>query len=131
MEKPEFWISGNVPSSKNNKVWTGKYLVHSAATKKWLKTSTPDWLAQRHEFLKALKGLPLPYYIEFTFVRGARHRFDYINAAQIVFDTMQECGWIPNDDGDTVKPYFEDYIYNKANPGVMIRILRTKPDHKW
>jgi hypothetical protein len=28
-------LKGRIPSKKNNKVWTGKYLVSSAKYKKW------------------------------------------------------------------------------------------------
>lgn len=125
----EFFISGNTPSSKNNRVWTGKYFIPSKNTIAWRKNTKQEWLSQRLRFIEEISKLPTPYYIELTFVRKSKHRFDYINIAQSVMDEMKHHGWLSDDDADNVKPYFGDYIYDKENPGVIIRILKTKPSH--
>lgn len=39
----EFYISGNTPSSKNNRVWTGTFFVASDLTKKWRKITVNEW----------------------------------------------------------------------------------------
>lgn len=124
-----FWISGNTPSSKNNRVWTGSYFIASKATTRWRRDTKKEWLSQRQEFIESLVGLPKPYYIELTFVRRTKHRFDYINIAQGVMDEMVEHGWLQDDDAENAKPYFGDFEYNKDNPGVKIRVLKRKPIH--
>lgn len=123
------FIGGNTPSSKNSRVWTGQYFIPSAYTRKWLKKSKSEWINKKEEFLKGLEGLPKPYYIEFTFIRKTRHKFDYINIAQAVQDQMTHYGWLSDDNADEMKPYFGDYKYDKLNPGVIIRILKEKPKH--
>jgi hypothetical protein len=125
----QLWISGNTPSSKNAKVWTGSHLVNSKAVQQWLKATKEEWEYQREYFINAISELPFPLYIEFTFYRKSKHKFDYINMAQIVQDIMVEVKWLPEDNADILKPYFGDYIYNKKNPGVLIKILKTKPKH--
>ena len=124
-----FWISGNTPSSKNSKVWTGTYFIPSANTRQWLRATKKEWIAQRDAFKEALLGLRKPYYIEFTFVRKSRHKFDYINIAQAPCDQMKEYGWLDDDDMDNIKPYFGDYRYDKLSPGCIIKILKRRPEH--
>lgn len=124
-----YYISGNTPSSKNAKVWTGTHLVNSKAVQSWLKSTKEEWEYQRETFKDAISELPFPLYIEFTFYRKSKHKFDYINMAQIICDTMVEFKWLPEDDADVIKPYFGDYVYNKDKPGVLIKILKEKPKH--
>ena len=124
-----FYISGNTPSSKNSRVWTGQYFIPSAATRKWIRKTKSEWIKQKEEFKKALKGLESPYYIEFTFIRRTKHRFDYINIAQAPLDQMKFYGWLEDDNSSVVKPYFADYQYDKTNPGLIIKILKQKPNH--
>lgn len=128
-ETPTFWISGNTPSSKNGRVWTGNNFLPSAYTRVWIRRTKPEWIAQKEKFLEAIRDIGKPYYIELTFVRKSRHRFDYINIAQIICDMMKEHGWITDDNADEMKPYFADYIYDKGNPGVIIKIIKEKPKH--
>lgn len=124
-----FWISGNTPSSKNNKIWTGQYFVVSASTSKWQRLTKNEWIYQRQRFIETIVSLPKPYYIELTFIRHSRHRFDYINIAQGVFDEMVKHGWLLDDNAENVKPYFGDFQYDKVNPGVFIKVLKQKPIH--
>lgn len=124
-----FYISGNTPSSKNSRVWTGQYFIPSAATRKWLKKSKLEWLSQKKRFLEVIAQVQKPYYIEFTFIRRTKHRFDYINIAQAPLDQMTYHGWLEDDNANVVKPYFGDYLYDKSNPGLIIKVLKNKPSH--
>ena len=140
---PEFFIPGNVPSSKNSKIATSKGVFPSKTVQKYLrslgiksysskkgvehyKTRTPLL-----EFiLKGALGHWQPQYpvkIGFYFVRGTKHKFDYINAIQIIQDLLVAYGVIKDDDADHVIPYIwkvkgKFYDYNKKNPGVWIKI---------
>ena len=71
-----------------------------------------------------LKGKKKPYNIEFTFYRKTKRKFDYINAAQIVQDLMVKHGWIDDDNCTEMKPYFGNYVHQKDNPGVFIKVLK-------
>ena len=51
----EIFIPGNVSSSKNGKQWTGKYLIHSKTTMRYIKETKEDYLRIRKEFLEELK----------------------------------------------------------------------------
>lgn len=127
------FISGNTPSSKNSKriititnKKTGKKttrLINSEVTEKYIKNSKVDWLVNKNEFLKMLKSKEKPYKIELYFIRDSRRRFDYINAAQIIFDLMQEYGYIEDDDSTNVIPIFKGFEVDKARTGVKIEVL--------
>nr|DAR72671.1 MAG TPA: crossover junction endodeoxyribonuclease [Caudoviricetes sp.]DAY20531.1 MAG TPA: crossover junction endodeoxyribonuclease [Caudoviricetes sp.] len=122
------FISGNTPSSKNSKQFvtlkTGKtLLINSKTVQKYLKESKADWLINKNEFLKMLKGKEKPYKVELFFIRDSRRRFDYINAAQIIFDLMQEYGYIEDDDSTNIIPIFKGYKVDKEMAGVKIEVL--------
>lgn len=127
------FITGNTPSSKNSKriititnKKTGKKttrLINSEVTEKYIKTSKTDWILNKRNFLKMLENKEKPYKIELFFIRDSRRRFDYINAAQIIFDLMQEYGYIEDDDSTNVIPVFSGFKVDKARAGVEIRVL--------
>lgn len=127
------FIPGNTPSSKNSKrIITitdkktrkkTKRLINSEVTEKYIKTSKTDWILNKRNFLKMLENKEKPYKIELFFIRDSRRRFDYINAAQIIFDLMQEYGYIEDDDSTNVIPIFKGFEVDKARTGVEIRVL--------
>lgn len=122
------FINGNTPSSKNSKQFVtlknGKtMLLNSKTVQNYIKKSKADWLLNKNEFLKMLKDKEKPYRIELYFIRDSKRRFDYINSAQIVFDLMQEYGYIDDDDSTNVIPVFKGFEVDKARAGVEIRVL--------
>ena len=122
------FIAGNTPSSKNSKQFvtlkSGKtLLINSKTVQKYIKESKADWLVNKNEFLKMLKGKEKPYKIELYFIRDSKRRFDYINAAQIIFDLMQEYGYIEDDDSQNIIPVFKGYKVDKLNAGVEINVI--------
>ena len=127
------FISGNTPSSKNSKriikitnKKTGKKttrLINSEVTEKYIKISKTDRILNKRKFLKMLENKEKPYRIELYFIRDSRRRFDYINAAQIIFDLMQEYGYIEDDDSTNVIPIFKGFEVDKVRAGVEIRVL--------
>lgn len=123
------FIKGNTPSSKNSKQFVtlknGKtMLLNSKTVQKYIKESKGDWLVNKNEFLKMLKGKEKPYKIELYFIRDSRRKFDYINAAQIVFDLMQHYDYIDDDDSTNIIPVFKGFEVDKARAGVEIRVLK-------
>ena len=136
------FIPGNVPSSKNSKVMTKKGIFHSKTVRKYLqKLGVKKYSAKGFEnyknrpnlFLKAvsplkmeiLKSDPPPFLVTFFFVRGTRHRFDFINACQIICDLLVAHGVIEDDNMDFLIPMpvridGEWYNYNKESPGVWL-----------
>ena len=119
-----FTIPGNTPSSKNSRIWTGKYSIASAATRKWKLATDEYWKEQAKAFRKESKDLPKPLYIEFKFYRKSRHKFDMINIAQAVQDAMVKFDWIDDDNADELIPVFVPYEYDNKNPKVEIKILK-------
>ena len=122
------FIAGNTPSSKNSKQFvtlkSGKtLLINSKTVQKYLKESKADWILNKRNFLKMLENKEKPYKIELFFIRDSKRRFDYINAAQIIFDSMQEYGYIEDDDSTNVIPIFKGFEVDKARAGVEIRVL--------
>ena len=127
------FIKGNTPSSKNSKriititnKKTGKKttrLINSEVTEKYIKNSKADWILNKNNFKKMIKDKEKPHKIELFFIRDSKRKFDYINAAQIIFDLMQEYGYIEDDDSTNVIPIFKGFEVDKARAGVEIRVL--------
>ena len=108
------FIAGNTPSSKNSKQFvtlkSGKtMLLNSKTTQNYIKNSKTDWLLNKNKFLSMVKNKSKPYKIELFFIRDSRRKFDYINAAQIIFDLMQEYGYIEDDDSQNIIPVFKGF----------------------
>lgn len=121
-----FFILGNVPSSKNGKRWTGKYLIHSKTTMRYIKETKEDYLRLSKDFKKELKKYDAPYTISFKFIRNSKRKFDYVNPLQTVQDLMVKYEWIEDDNATFLLPVFEVYEYNKVKPGVLITIKSNK-----
>lgn len=123
----EFFIPGNVPSSKNSKIFTGRHLIWSKSAQKYKKESKKYWdkyhIEFRKEVVKAVSSNSWPIKVVFKFIRGSKHKFDYVNPLQTILDLMVEYGWISDDNADIIIPVFEDYKYDKENPGVYIKVL--------
>lgn len=120
----KWFIPGNVPSSKNGRRWTGKYFIASKTVVNYRKDTKQYYQKYATEFQKELKKYKLPVKVGFTFIRGTRHKFDYINPAQTVQDDMVSYGWLEDDNAENILPVFYQYEYNKSNPGVYIEILK-------
>ena len=122
------FIAGNTPSSKNSKQFVTlkngkKLLLNSKIVRKYIDKSEMDWIFNKTEFFKMLKGKNKPYKIELYFIRDSKRKFDYINAAQIVFDLMQHYGYIEDDDSTNIIPIFKGFEVDKARAGVEIEVL--------
>ena len=128
--KKEWFIPGNVPSSKNGRRWTGKYFIASKTVMNYRKATKEYFVKYSSEFQKAIKDMELPIHIEFTFVRGTKHKFDYINPAQTVQDDMVKHKWIEDDNANYMIPYFGKYKYDKNEPGVFIKLISKNEEVK-
>jgi hypothetical protein len=126
MSRVSFFIPGNVPSSKNSKRVVkhgGRTLVISSKqTMAYIKATEFLWVVSGKSFKRLVKDMKKPLVVEFEFVRGSQHKFDYINPAQTVQDLMVKYGWLDDDNCDEIIPVFLPYSYDKKNPGVYIHI---------
>jgi hypothetical protein len=127
----DIFIPGNVPSSKNSKqmIFKGKgspLLLWSKTAQKYVKDTQYYWIDNSNvfeqEYFWKTEG-KIPLKVSFKFIRGSRHKFDYVNPLQTVLDLMVRYKWIPDDNADIILPVFEPYSYDKDNPGVIIKIL--------
>jgi len=119
------FIPGNTPSSKNSRVYTGKFFITSKQTRNYIKETEHHWIEHGAVFRQEFDRLPKPVSISFKFIRKSKHKFDYINPAQTVQDLMTKYGWIPDDNCEEMIPVFEEYEYDKENPGTYIEILKN------
>lgn len=125
------WFIGpyNVPSKKNSRqnfVRNGKQIsIPSKLHSEYVKVTAMQYKVYGTEFKRSVEALKLvyPLYVEFTFIRGSKHRFDYCNAAQTCEDLMVANGWIEDDAADYIIPVFKLYEYDKNRPGVRIKLL--------
>ena len=118
----KWWIPGNVPSSKNSRRWTGKYFIASKTVMKYRMDTKADYIRIAPQFKYEIAKYEFPLTITFKFVRGTRHKFDYINPCQTVQDDMVKHNWIEDDNMNFIIPKFEPYEYDKERPGVWIEI---------
>ena len=125
------YIPTNVPSSKNSKRWTGKYLIGSKITLEYKKNVADYYALLANTFRTMLKGKTPPYRIEFTFIRDKHKKFDYINAAQIVQDLMVKNKWLEDDNCDVMIPVFAPYQYKKNDGGVIIKVLDEEKEENY
>lgn len=117
------FIPGNVPSSKNSKQWTGKFLINSKQTRQYIKDTEDYWLRGKALVRPHIDHLYKPIKVSFKFIRQSKHKFDYINPCQTIQDLMVKYEWISDDNADCIIPVFEPYEYDKEKPGVYITIL--------
>ena len=84
MQQNKWFIPGNVPSSKNSRRWTGKYFIASKTVMKYRKDTAKYYKKFTKSFQDEVAKYKSPVFIHFTFIRGTRHKFDYINPTQTV-----------------------------------------------
>ena len=122
MRNKKFFIPGSVPSSKNGRRWTGKYFIASKTVVNYRKKTKEYFEKHASEFAEEFNKYETPVEVAFTFVRGTKHKFDYINPCQTVQDDMVKHKWLPDDNAEYIIPKFRKYKYNKNKPGVYIQI---------
>lgn len=143
----EIWIPGNCPSSKNSKIATSRGVFHSKTVSKYLrnlgiqhfspsKKTVKEYKTKPNLFRKAFensnwKKPDKQVIIGFHYVRGTRHKFDWINILQLTVDLMVSHDYLEDDNMDYLVPKaFKKeggyYSYNKENPGVYIRLYEPK-----
>lgn len=137
---PTSWfIQCSVPSKKNSRQnfvnKAGRQLsLPSKKHAEYVKNTEPMYAEFGRQFRQAVElyCIKPPYKIEFTFIRGTRHSWDYANALQTCEDLMKDQykkkvmvrrGWFPDDSADWIIPSFQPYRYDKENPGVIIKLL--------
>jgi len=121
------FCEGNVPSSKNGRRWTGKHFIPSKATVKWRKNTKWWWEKNKDLFKELINNKEKPLKIGFHFVRGTRHKYDWVNPLQTIQDEMTEMGWIDDDNVEEIVPFpfkvKKSYTsYNKEKPGFYIKV---------
>ena len=133
--RTKWFISYNVPSLKNSKrivpnkhTKRGFLLLPSELHEEYKKMTEMQYTMFGIEFRRAVKvfGLSHPLFVEFTYIRSSRHKFDYTNAQDTVQDLMVKNQWIEDDSADHLLPIFIPYQYDKTNPGVLIRLITNK-----
>lgn len=128
----KIFIPGNVPSLKNEKGIGRGRMFESKRMTDYIKLSAKHWHENRDIFLEAIdKSNIKPVFIHLTFVRKSKHKFDYINPTETIQDLMRDFLWIEDDNADLIVPVFGRYLYDKDNPGVYIRILKSYPIYEF
>lgn len=120
------FISGNVPSSKNGRIWTGRFSIESKAVKKYKSDTKKFWEENRKLFSSLISKQGTPLTIGFHFVRGTKHKYDWVNPLQTVQDLMVDYKWIEDDNTDVIIPFpllinNQFSSYSKDKPGVWIK----------
>lgn len=119
-----WFIKGNVVSSKNNRMWTGKYSIPSKQYMEYKKQAKPQFEAIKEEFLQESETMLKPLHINFYYYRWTKHKADAHNLCQGPLDIMTELGLIPDDNMDEILVSFSGYeIVPKEKAGLKITLL--------
>lgn len=131
------FLEGNFPSFKNSKQFTGKFFIMSKTVQKYLKAWEWQWVVSENAYRSIsvdmvdcwMDNPGIPLNIGIHFVRGTKHKYDWVNMVQGVQDLMVKHKWIPDDNVDVMLPFpiqingcFSSYDKNK--PGVFINIIK-------
>lgn len=147
----EWFIKGySVPSKKNSRQnFVKNGVMRSIPSEKhaeYVKMTAMQYDVFGVEFRNAVEHFQLQYplRVEFHFIRGGKHSFDYANALQTCEDVMKDQykkvpsvlngkkikkmvlvkkGWFPDDSADYLIPSFKPYTIDKDMPGVIIKLL--------
>jgi hypothetical protein len=140
-----YFIKENIPSLKNSKISTKQGVFSSPTVQKFLRKYGIKHYSSGKKVVEVYKTIPMTFPVEelkdlfkdskwpieigFHFVRNSRHRFDFVNAVQIILDLFTAFDVIPDDSMDFVIPRAfkindKFYTYNKENPGVYVKIIR-------
>ena len=130
------FIEGNFPSFKNSKQMTKQgFLIMSKTVRNYLKEYEYQWKDEENKkiFLEMLHGLEKPYKIAIHFVRGTKHKYDWVNMVQGVQDLMVKHNWIEDDNTDIMYPSLLEIegsysSYSKETPGVYISVENSDID---
>lgn len=125
------FIEGNFPSFKNSKQMTKSgFLVMSKTVRKYLKEYEWQWKddCPAFEFGKMTSNKERPFMVGMHFVRGTKHKYDWVNMVQGVQDLMVKYEWIEDDNTDVMFPvplmvHGHYSSYDKLKPGVYIKIM--------
>ena len=123
MEKYIEFIGRNVPSSKNNRILTGKRVIKNKLCQEYTKWAEPIFQENFKEWRKQFEKSQYPLNVEFYFYRDSKRHFDYCNILQIIADLMQDYQYIADDDADHFNPIFTGYeVVKKDKAGFKMRI---------
>lgn len=125
------FIKGNFPSFKNSKQFTGKYFIMSKTVQRYLKEWEWQWKSDEVSIMIFQSEISLvdnPIKIGMHFVRGTKHKYDWVNMVQGVQDLMVKHSWIEDDNTNIMLPFPLEVnktfsSYDKEKPGVYIHVL--------
>lgn len=143
MQNELIFLPGNTPSLKNSKIM-GRF--PSKTVQKWLRLYGIQSFNSGNKEVKFFKRIPKQYDFEklcqpikeckeypiklgLHFIRGTRHKFDFVNIVQIVADLMIAFDIIPDDNMEYFLPFPLEidgryWSYDKNNSGCFIKILK-------
>lgn len=119
----EFWIPGNVPSSKNSRQFNikQKRSFESKVVQRYKRATQALWAAYGPRFSKQIKQYPV--FVGFYVIRDSKRRWDFHNAVQVLADLMVANEWIEDDNVEHFIPVYMGHEYDKKNAGVIIKII--------
>ena len=109
----KYVIHGETPSKKNNRVYVAK--LHKSFPNqryvKWHKTACAELLSQKGENIVFNECK-----IIMRFTHGDRVKRDSDNGVNSIFDTLTDCGIIPDDNWMVVRKHLVLNSFDKGNP---------------
>jgi hypothetical protein len=141
------FIPGNMPSLKNSKV---KGIYHPKTVTKYLRSLNIQTYSSSKKTVKGyrdpnrpnlfikyigdyFKEIEYPVVIGTHFVRKSKHRFDIINAQQLIFDLLTAHNYIEDDNANCIIPVTfringKNFSTDKESPGTWLKIFRNEWD---
>lgn len=116
-------IGKNIPSSKNNKMWTGKMLINNKLTMQFYKWAEPIIQAMKPDILQELAEKTKPYKFHFYFYRDSKRRWDFANIVQSISDMLVYNGVVEDDNTKIYIPVYDgEEVTDKNHAGVTFYI---------
>jgi Holliday junction resolvase RusA-like endonuclease len=113
-------VKGRIPSKKNNKVWTGKYLVSSANYKKWEASAIEQLAKHRDLFIEKAE-------IQMEIFWPDKRSADLTNKAESIMDMLVQANIIKDDNWKVIDSvYLRSGGLDRKNPRVDIWIKEIK-----
>jgi hypothetical protein len=114
----------NVPSKKNSKRWTGKFMISSKLSLDYDKWVQPQLLIHKGKWTSLAWGKRFPLRVGFYFYRDSKRHWDFNNITQSIADNLVSAGYIPDDDTFHFIPvYLGEEVVSKREAGFTMTIL--------
>jgi hypothetical protein len=112
----------------------GAFIASNQNVHNYVQKTAAAYQMQRKHFLKMIKNVPKPYFVQMKLVRNTKLKWDFGNMTQLISDLMTKHSWIDDDDITEMIPIpplpldgpvekNPVFLIHKPMPGVLIKVI--------